>query len=95
LFIAICPSCGDQAGPRPALCIDHGKNPLSDATQNNPPFLSVVAGNVRVLKFAFILKDLAGNRKRNPVLAQVGLSFLGIPLEVHDLSQLYYKKNFK
>src|ERR1039457_3131000 len=69
LFIAIRPSCGDQADPLPALCIDHKKNRLFDAPQDGPPFLAVVAGNVQTFKPAAILEDLAGQQKGNLVLA--------------------------
>jgi hypothetical protein len=65
------------------LCIDHRKKLLSDATQNDPPFLAVVVRNVRVLTPASVLEDFTRHEKRNPVLAQVGLSLRGIPLVLH------------
>jgi hypothetical protein len=73
------------------LCIDNRKNLLSGAAQNNPPFLAVIAGNVRMLKPASILKDFTCYEKRNTVLAQVDLSLRGIPIELHEkrIPQIY------
>jgi hypothetical protein len=70
--------------PLPALCIDHRKNLLPDTTQNDPPFLVVVAGNVCVLKSASVLEYFTRHEKQNPMIAQVGLSLYGIPIELHD-----------
>jgi len=65
------------------LCIDHKENRLFDAPQNIPTLFVVVAGDVELFKPSCILEDLTSLVKWNPMLTQVGLSFRGIPLELH------------
>jgi len=78
-----CPSCGDQAGPLPTLCVNYKQNHLLNPPDYDPPFLAVFTGRVRTFKPEVVLEDLTSNQKRNLMLAQVGLSLRGIPVVFH------------
>jgi hypothetical protein len=83
LFIASRPSCGDETNTFSAQSKNYENNRVLDTTQNIPTLFVVVAGEVGLFKPSSILENQASSEKRNTVLAQVGLSFRGIPLVLH------------